>query len=137
MLTHSIEAKLMVYQVAAGLTFKVYEWQAVLAARFLAGRIQLPSIKEQEKWENDRIQYKGDGVPFTALYPDFEDYFETVRRLAGKSTTTQPGRILPKFDKNWVKTFEAGHQRRIAMWKTLNTAGWKNLSEQQIERAKL
>lgn len=53
--------------VAAGFTFKVFEWQAVLAARFFAGRITLPSIGEQEKWEQDRIALKGDGVPFTAL----------------------------------------------------------------------
>jgi hypothetical protein len=128
---------LTVPEVAAGLTFKVYEWQSVLAARFLAGRIQLPSVEEQEKWEKDRIAYKGDGVPFTALYPDFEDYFETVRKLAGEPTETQPGRKLPKFDKKWVDAFKAGHQRRIAMWETSNEAARKRLSERHLTRARL
>ncbi|KAL3420686.1 dimethylaniline monooxygenase (n-oxide forming) [Phlyctema vagabunda] len=106
--------------VAAGLTFKVYEWQAVLAARVLAGRAKLPSTDEQIKWEKDRIALKGDGVPFTALYPDFEDYFETVRKLAGDPGSEQPGRKLPKFEKSWVQAFFAGHQKRVAMWERIN-----------------
>ena len=84
--------------VAAGFTFKVFEWQAVLAARFLAGRITLPPTTEQMKWEEDRIAYKGDGVPFTALYPDFEEYFEEVRKMAGEPKDGK-GRRLPKFEK--------------------------------------
>lgn len=119
------------------MTFKVYEWQAVLAARFLADRIQLPSITEQEKWERDRIEYKGDGVPFTALYPDFEDYFETVRKLAGEPSKGGHGRKLAKFDKRWVQTFEAGHQRRIKMWTASNEEARKKLSNHDILRAKL
>ncbi|KAH8598712.1 hypothetical protein B0O99DRAFT_505825 [Bisporella sp. PMI_857] len=113
--------------VAAGLTFKVYEWQSVLAARYLADRIELPSVEEQERWERDRVSYKGDGVPFTALYPDFEDYFETVRMLAGEPTAERPGRRLPKFDKGWVEKFQAGHRKRIDIWEKGN----------EITRAKL
>lgn len=107
-------------QVAAGLTFKVYEWQAVLAARVLAGRAQLPSLEEQKAWEASRIKEKGDSVPFTALHPKFEEYFEAVRKLAGEPKPGQPGRRLPPFDPAWVPTFHQGHQRRIAMWKAAN-----------------
>ena len=114
---------------AAGLTFKVYEWQSVLAARYLAGRINLPSIQNQENWEKDRIAYKGDGVPFTALYPDFEDYFETVRNLAGEPSADRPGRKLPKFEKEWVDIFQAGHKKRIEMWKKANEAAREKLGK--------
>ena len=106
--------------IAAGFTFKVFEWQAVLAARFLAGRIQLPSKSEQVKWEEDRIAFKGDGVPFTALYPDFEPYFETVRVMAGEPTKDGKGRRLPKWEKKWREDFDAGHLKRINMWKRGN-----------------
>ncbi|KAH8602710.1 flavin dependent monooxygenase-like protein [Bisporella sp. PMI_857] len=105
--------------IAAGFTFKVFEWQAVLAARFLAGRISLPSQSEQKKWEEDRIHKRGDGVPFTALYPDFEEYFEEVRQLAGEPKDGQ-GRVLPKWEKWWREQFDAGHLRRIHMWKKGN-----------------
>ncbi|PGH02984.1 hypothetical protein AJ80_08775 [Polytolypa hystricis UAMH7299] len=110
--------------VAAGLTFKVFEWQSVLVARVLAGRAKLPSLEEQQQWEIDRIAKKGDSVPFTALFPDFEDYFETVRRLAGDSSQAQPGRKLPRFRKEWVKSFMDGHQKRIRMWQRWNKAGY-------------
>jgi hypothetical protein len=105
--------------IAAGFTFKVFEWQAVLAARFLAGRITLPSKEKQIQWEEDRIAYKGDGVPFTALYPDFEEYFEEVRKLAGEPKEGK-GRPLPKFEKSWREGFDAAHLLRIAMWKRGN-----------------
>ena len=102
--------------IAAGFTFKVFEWQAVLAARFLAGRIALPPLHEQVKWEEGRIAYKGDGVPFTALYPDFEEYFEEVRRMAGEPTADAKGRPLPKFETWWRESFDTGHLKRIDMW---------------------
>jgi Flavin-binding monooxygenase-like len=106
--------------VAAGFTFKVFEWQAVLAARYLAGRITLPPIAEQKKWEEDRIALKGDGVAFTALYPHFEEYFEEVRALAGEPKNGNGGRRLPKFDPEWRSNFDAAHLKRIAMWQELN-----------------
>ncbi|PSK38079.1 Thiol-specific monooxygenase [Elsinoe australis] len=116
--------------VAAGLTFKVYEWQAVLAARVLAGRAKLPPVEEQRKWEEDRIKKKGDGVPFTALWDDFEGYFETVRRLAGEQG---PGRQLPRFDPDWVRAFLEGHERRKIMWEKRNSEA----RERRDRRAKV
>ncbi|POS71601.1 hypothetical protein DHEL01_v210007 [Diaporthe helianthi] len=111
--------------VAAGLTFKVYEWQAVLAARVLAGRAKLPPIGEQKAWEAERIKQKGDGVAFTALWPKFEEYFETVRALAGEPSQSRPGRRLPRFDPNWVRIFVEGHQRRISIWERANSEAWQ------------
>jgi hypothetical protein len=76
-------------------------------------------VEEQEKWEQDRVEEKGDGVPFTALYPYFEEYFEEVRKLAGEPKNGN-GRALPKFDPEWRKNFDAAHLKRIAMWQELN-----------------
>lgn len=106
--------------VAAGLTFKVYEWQSVLASRVLAGRAELPPIQDQKAWEAERIKQKGDGVAFTALWPKFEEYFETVRALAGEPGQGHPGRRLPPFDPDWVRIFIEGHQRRIDRWEKAN-----------------
>ncbi|KAJ5885239.1 hypothetical protein N7495_009749 [Penicillium taxi] len=107
--------------VGAGLTFKVFEWQAVAAARVLAGRATLPSVAEQEKWENDRIAEKGDGPAFTVINPDFEAYFEGLRALAGEPRNGA-GRPLPPFDQKWVKIFNEGHERRKKMWRRANLA---------------
>ncbi|OJJ84648.1 uncharacterized protein ASPGLDRAFT_25325 [Aspergillus glaucus CBS 516.65] len=110
---------LFIGAVAAGLTFKVFEWQSVLAARLLAGRATLPPLDEMRRWEAERVKVRGDGVKFTLLFPNFEDYFETVRRLAGEGEEGK-GRKLPKFRREWVRAFLDGHDRRKNMWKKLN-----------------
>lgn len=96
----------------------------MLAARFLAGRVTLPSTEAQQKWESDRMAVKGDEVPFTLIYPDFEQYFEQVRELAGEPVVDDGGNLrgrpLPKFDKRWREEFEAGHLLRIAAWQKAN-----------------
>lgn len=112
---------LFIGAVAAGLTFKVFEWQSVLAARLLAGRATLPSLNEMRKWEEERVKARGDGVKFTLLFPDFEDYFETVRRLAGEGEEGK-GRKLPRFRREWVRAFFDGHESRKAFWKRVNEA---------------
>ena len=111
------------------MTHKVYEWQAVLAARVLAGRATLPPLDEQKAWERDRIAQKGDGVAFTMVYPKFEEYFEFVRKLAGEPSRSQPGRKLPRFDPDWTRLFFDGHQRRIRMWKRLNSEAEERIKE--------
>lgn len=99
--------------IVAGLTFKAFEWQAVLVARIYSERSILPSVKEQIKWEDDRILDRGNGQNFITIYPQFEEYFETLRILAGEEG---PGRKLPKFRKSWVDSFFRGHQKRIDYW---------------------
>ena len=108
------------------MTFKIFEWQAVAAARVLAGKAQLPSLEEQRRWEEDRIAVKGDGPAFTTINPDFPEYFETLRRLAGEPKEGEPGRVLPPFEQEWMDVFNAGHERRIRMWQRANEAAAKN-----------
>lgn len=112
---------LFVGAVNAGLTFKIFEWQAVYAARLLSGHGQLPSLEEMQQWESERIKVRGDGPKFALVYPDFEDYFETLRHLAGDG---EPGvgRKLPKFRREWFRTFMDGHELRKDMWRRLNAA---------------
>lgn len=112
---------LFVGAVGAGLTFKIFEWQAVYAARLLAGRGTLPPLAVMRQWEADRIQDRGDGPGFTVVYPDFEDYFETLRRLAGDALP-DAGRSLPPFRREWFRAFMDGHERRKSMWRRSNEA---------------
>ncbi|OKO97262.1 Thiol-specific monooxygenase [Penicillium subrubescens] len=113
--------------VGAGLTFKVFEWQAVAAARVLAGRATLPSAEEQETWETGRIALRGDGPAFTVINPEFKAYFEGLRELAGEPHEGGQGRPLPPFDQKWVDDFNAGHERRKQMWRRANTAATAKL----------
>ncbi|KAL3463011.1 hypothetical protein BJX64DRAFT_299235 [Aspergillus heterothallicus] len=108
--------------VGAGLTFKVFEWQAVAAARVLAGKAVLPGVEERRRWEEERIRVKGDGTGFLMVNPDFEEYFEQLRGVAGDPGEDGVGRRLPEFEQKWVDDFWAGHERRIRMWKRANEA---------------
>ncbi len=110
---------LFVGAVGAGLTFKIFEWQAVLAARLLAGRATLPPLEEMRAWEEARIKARGDGAKFTLVFPDFEDYFETIRELAGEGVEGK-GRKLPKFRREWLQAFLDGHEMRKKMWRRNN-----------------
>ncbi|KAL5337357.1 hypothetical protein BJX70DRAFT_249534 [Aspergillus crustosus] len=118
----SDESLVFLGAVGAGLTFKVFEWQAVAAARVLAGKSHLPPLAERQKWEADRIAVKGDAAGFLMVYPDFEEYFEQLRSLAEEPGEEGPGRRLPKFEQAWADDFSKGHLRRIAMWKKANKA---------------
>ncbi|KAM0435889.1 hypothetical protein ACHAPT_002781 [Fusarium lateritium] len=124
---------LFVGAVGAGLTFKIFEWQAVYAARLLAGRGTLPSVEEMQKWEAERIKSRGDGPKFSVVFPDFEDYFETVRELAGEG---EPGvgRKLPPFKREWFRAFNEGSDLRKAMWERSNA---KAEAEAEEDRARL
>ncbi|PLN75175.1 FAD/NAD(P)-binding domain-containing protein [Aspergillus taichungensis] len=124
---------LFVGAVAAGLTFKIFEWQAVLAARLLAGRATLPPLAEMQNWEAQRVKARGDGVKFTLIFPDFEDYFETVRQLAGNGEAGK-GRQLPKFQREWFRAFLDGLTRRKLMWKRLNARARDALENTEIRQ---
>ncbi|KXT12878.1 hypothetical protein AC579_5395 [Pseudocercospora musae] len=128
---------LFVGAVHAGLTFKVFEWQAVYAASLLSGRGTLPSLDEMRKWEEERIAKRGDGPRFVLVYPDFEDYFETLRRLSGDGKDGK-GRRLPKFRREWFRDFMDGHELRKRMWRRLNEeARCKLKGDEKKERARL
>ncbi|KAI8315498.1 Thiol-specific monooxygenase [Colletotrichum sp. SAR11_59] len=110
---HRDPTLLFIGAVAAGLTFKIFEWQAVLAARVLSGRARLPPAEEQAKWEADRVAEMGDKFPL--VHPHFEEYFETVRALAGEPENGV-GRRLPPFDPSWFQVFLDGLELRRKMW---------------------
>ncbi|KAF4468019.1 Flavin-containing monooxygenase FMO [Fusarium albosuccineum] len=118
---HHDPTLLFVGAVQAGLTFKIFEWQAVYAARLLAGRATLPDADERRRWEEERIKLRGDGAKFPLIFPDFEDYFETIRKLAGEGEE-HVGRKLPKFQQEWFRAFLEGHELRKNMWKRINEA---------------
>ncbi|OLN94297.1 Thiol-specific monooxygenase 1 [Colletotrichum chlorophyti] len=115
--------------VAAGLTFKIFEWQGVLAARVLAGRAKLPPAEEQAKWEADRTALMGDDMRFCLVHPHFEEYFETLRNLAGEPENGV-GRVLPKFDLEWLDVFMDGLEMRRKMWLRLNAKAREELERQ-------
>lgn len=124
---------LFVGGVGAGLTFKIFEWQAVYAARLLAGRGRLPSVEEMKAWEDERVRSKGDGPKFLTIHPDFEEYFEAVRHLAGEPTAQGEGRRLPEYESRWFQAFMDGHELRKSMWRRRNEEARKEREAKGVE----
>ena len=111
---------LFVGAIGTGLTFKMFEWQGVLAARILSGRAKLPPPEEQRRWEIERIAELGDGAGFLMVNPHFEEYFNSLRTLAGEPAECEPGRRLPLFDRSWHEAFMQGHETRKKWWREEN-----------------
>lgn len=129
--------------VQAGFTFKIFEWQAVVTARYLSGRCVLPSVEKQIQWTEDRKQITGDGPGFAALFDNdpsnVVDHFEDLRRLAGEPSKLANGRVvgrsLPPFSPDWMRAYYEGHNMRIQMWKNGNEAARKELVAKSVPPA--
>ncbi|KAJ4162809.1 hypothetical protein NW754_014227 [Fusarium falciforme] len=93
-----------------------------------------PSVEEMQEWETERIKTHGDGPKFSVVYPDFEDYFDKVRELAGEG---EPGvgRKLPPFKREWFRAFNEGSDLRKAMWERSNAKA--EAEETEENRARL
>lgn len=89
-------------QVKAAISFRVYEYQAVAVARYFANRGGgLPSPREQDEWEVKRLEQKGPTSLFHEIKPDFAEYFDFLRDVAGPPAPDSDGYELPKWQDEW------------------------------------
>lgn len=111
----------VVGQVSVALSFRVYEYQAVAVARYFANReaIPLPSPYDQEKWETKHLDYKGSSSYFHEIKPDFQEYFNYLKRFAGPAHPDSAAYELPDFDESWPAKGFAILQLKDAYWKRL------------------
>lgn len=89
-------------QVRAALSLRNYEYQAVAAARVLAGRGKLPPVGEQLAWEQQVLEKRGKTHQFHTIAPDFEDYFEGLREIAGPAAEESEAYDLPSWEADWA-----------------------------------
>ncbi|KAL4931149.1 uncharacterized protein BDV17DRAFT_280388 [Aspergillus undulatus] len=80
--------------VRAPLLFRMIEYEAVVVARYYAGRGgELPSKEDQERWEAEQVKLKGDSYKFH----DF------LRNLAGPLSAGTDGYDLPEIAYEWLE----------------------------------
>lgn len=104
-------------QLGGGFTFRAYEWQAVAVARFLAGRAKaLPSIPEQLEWERKRVSERKGGKDYYSIAPNYADFFELLREIAGEPAEGTTGRKLPPFDSKWLETWTGMISTKLEAW---------------------
>ncbi|GAM40417.1 hypothetical protein TCE0_039r12756 [Talaromyces pinophilus] len=95
---------------------RYFEWQAVAAARVLAGRVQLSDHSVMDQWEKTRLAERGDGMRFWTLHPDIENHFEELRAFAGEPAPGSTGRVLPKYEKEWEDVWWRLIKNRQEWW---------------------
>ena len=59
---------------------------------------------------------RGEGKNFYSIAPDFEEYFEFLREVAGDPAPGTTGRVLPPFDKKWLDVWTGMVATKIKGW---------------------
>ena len=86
-------------------------------ARHLAGRAKpLPSITEQLEWERRRVAEKVGGKDYYSIAPNYEEFFEFLRGIAGEPAPGTTGLSLPAFDTEWLKVWAGMVDTKIGGW---------------------
>ncbi|KAL1891529.1 hypothetical protein Sste5346_007621 [Sporothrix stenoceras] len=128
-------------QVRAAISLRVYEFQAVAVARFLAGHAagQLPPVKDQRKWETDRLAYKGSSELFHEVKPDFVEYYGWLRDFAGppiEATRRTGAYELPEFEEWWVDSDIEVLVAKGKYWDKLREEGSQKKTEESEQNQK-
>lgn len=115
----------LVGQVRGALSFRVYEYQAVAVARYFANTNAkpLPSPREQDQWEVERLKYKGPTALFHEIKPDFKEYFEYLREFSGPPAKGTRGYALPVFEDSLPELGFAILQLKDKYWQKLKAGG--------------
>ncbi|KAM5349393.1 hypothetical protein ACJ41O_005898 [Fusarium nematophilum] len=100
-----------------GFTFRAYEWQAVAVSRFLAGRAKpLPSVPEQLEWERKRVSEKKGGKDYYSIAPNYDEFFQFLRNVAGDPVDGTGARPLPQFDPKWLDIWSGMVATKLEGW---------------------
>lgn len=92
------------------LSFRAFEYQAVLVSRFLAGLITLPSLKDQIVWATERFRTRGDTRAYHTI--DIDGKLEYLQTLVDLGRGVEPidrlaiGRPFPQ----WTESDLAKHE---------------------------
>ena len=116
-------------QVRAAISFRVFEYQAVAAARVLAGRAKLPATAIQRLWEEERLKERGDTTTFHDVKPDFAEYFGYLRFIAGATPYE-----LPAWRDEWEILGFAVAQAKQAWWKKVKE--WHDWKDEKARKEK-
>ncbi|CAM1507600.1 Fc.00g072410.m01.CDS01 [Cosmosporella sp. VM-42] len=94
------------------LTFRSFEYQAIILARLFSGRnsLPLPPVKEQEIWEKEReSETKREGKKFHDIQwetGETKEWLELMFKIAGLGTLTGEGRLPPVLGKDLIWAVE-------------------------------
>ncbi|KAF3988259.1 hypothetical protein FT663_03465 [Candidozyma haemuli var. vulneris] len=98
------------------ISFRAFEYQAVLAGRYLASRVSLPNRSEQLQWAENRLQEKGERRAYHTIgATDALEYMRTLTELGTLKGSDPVGREFPEVTEEDVKEYaESGAKLREA-----------------------
>lgn len=99
-----------------GISFRVFEFQAVLVARYLAGRITLPTREEQTKWRNERYEEKGATRAYHTIGVDDAIAFMAELSRLGELQEQPIGRKFPEFSPQDRDKHQEGRQKLLKLF---------------------
>lgn len=100
------------------ISFRAFEYQAILTARYFSGKVSLPSRAEQRKWLDERFQSKGATRAFHTIGAvDAITYIRTLTDLGTiKDTSITPGREFPELTEAELEECKAAGFKLREFW---------------------
>lgn len=89
-----------------GISFRVFEYQAIAVSRYLSGKIALPDAENQQQWLNKRYEKWGNSRRYHTLGADEAlQYAQEITALGGGVTLGGPGRSFPVYSEDDVRLY--------------------------------
>lgn len=99
------------------ISFRAFEYQAIVVARYLAGKISLPNRIEQRKWLDKRLEGKGITRAFHTIgFLDATDYLDTLTELGRVKDLSVVGREFPKLRQEELDELKEAAVRLSEFW---------------------
>ncbi|KAH3669029.1 hypothetical protein WICMUC_005112 [Wickerhamomyces mucosus] len=103
-----------------GISFRVWEYSAILIGRFFKGLIELPSKAEQLEWYENRIKQFGRTRNFHATVNDPAlGHIAKLVRLGGGYEKLADGKNFPKFSEKDLEVYESNKRNLTIKWAEL------------------
>lgn len=100
------------------ISFRVFEFQAILVARFLTGKVSLPSRDEQKEWIQQRLSEKGSTRAYHTI--GSEDALKFLDKLIELGTLGKgqipTGREFPIFTQSQVDAYKEAAVKLAEFW---------------------
>lgn len=100
------------------ISFRAFEYQAIVVARYLSGKISLPNRIEQRKWLDQRLEDKGVTRAFHTIgFLDATDYLDTLTKLGTiKDPSVHRGREFPVLRPEELEELKEAAARLAEFW---------------------
>lgn len=104
------------------ISFRAFEYQAILVSRYLASRVKLPPRKEQIEWAEARLREKRETRAYHTIgAADALEYMRTLTALGSVKGQEPVGREFPEITEEEVREYAAAAAKLKETWDSRRT----------------